>query len=496
MKNRFLVAALCALALGWSLTGCKDGETPEETSEEKKVLIAFIVEPASLSMAVGDKQTVTATPVPADATDVDFQWSSEHNNVATVTENPTTGEVEVEAKSVGETSIVVSSGSLAPKKIPVTVAAGMIALKTPADGVEIDANSSTGFPVEFTWETVAVETGGYILKTSIDASIPDDEEKTKEIVVNNTTGAFELTKAMAEEMFVDLPRFTTLYWTVVPKTASAPVATQIRTVKAARKLNIAGQWEFEDGSHLGSGTAGGDLTFTDGPSTFDGAPNAPGSVETEKTGITQIDGPGSTKAVQKGKGAVMEWRLPPDWTPKGNEQKINEYTLVFDVRISYEDWRSLGQWYNEKNTGGQTETDIKNSDGELFIHGDRIGILEMGYSTSDGAGTVPLNQWTRLIFSMNIGVAVNYYLNGVRVSVPGNPNSPGDVANDRKVTPSTKDGRFALPDKIWFFHDGHSEGQGSTDKLENWMMDVAEIIVYKEALSDEEVAWLQSRKGW
>ena len=299
---------------------------------------------------------------------------------------------------------------------------------------------------------------------------------------------------MAEELFVDLPRFTTLYWTVVPKTASVPVATQRRTVKAARKLNVAGQWEFEDGTGSGTGngselltklgkaTVGNDLVITENNTTILGGWTA------DPPDIYAIDGPSAmNKAIFKGKGGIMEWELPIAWTPKSGEQRINEYTLVFDIRKSTDGWRSFTQWYNEVLPSDQTESAIKNSNGELFVHATRVG-TELGYS--GGAGVIN-NVWHRVIFSMNLGVEVSYYIDGVRTT------STSSAPADGYTVPSSKDGRWSLPvnGKIWFFQDGVTNPD-TTLEHEDWILDVAEIIVYKEALTDAEVTWLESKKDW
>jgi hypothetical protein len=472
MKHNTFIKGVFILAVGCCLTGCgKD----DKGKDEGKTLTAINVNPASLSMPVGGKQSITATPEPADVK-ATFTWTSAHPSIAAVSP---TGEVTGVAE--GTTAITVSCGNInATVTVEVIVGPETLELKTPDNGIEIDANSSTGFPVEFTWGTVAAETGGYILKVSIDANIPDDEEKTTEIVVDNTTGAFELTKAMAEIMFVNLPRFTTLYWTVVPKTESASVATQIRTVKAARKLNIAGQWKFEDGgangkdlTALGTATVGNNLVITENNTIL------PDGWQDDPIDIYAIDGPSSTNgAIRKGKGGVMEWTLAPGFTPKPGEQRINEYSMVFDIRKSTDGWRSFGQWYNESDPGNQSDAAVKASDGELFVHATRVGSGELGYSAGPG---VVNNIWHRVIFSMNLGVQVNYYIDGARQTECG-AGSPGDGITIR----STKDGRWSLPSKVWFFQDGVTAPE-TTLEHEDWVLDVAEITVYKEALTDAEV---------
>jgi uncharacterized protein YjdB len=109
------------LMLGCCLTGCGD-----EESQGKKVLTDITVEPESLSMPVGTKRVITATPVPADAEDVVFQWASDDESIATVSAG---GEVEAKTISATGTNIIVSCGKIR-KRVHVTVTAAVIALES------------------------------------------------------------------------------------------------------------------------------------------------------------------------------------------------------------------------------------------------------------------------------------------------------------------------------------------------------------------------------
>lgn len=79
------------------------------------VMTSFTVEPERLSLTLGDYPTdLTVTRVPAGAGGV-FTYVSSHEDVVTVVDG------EVTAIGAGEATITVSSGSLPPKVIPVTV---------------------------------------------------------------------------------------------------------------------------------------------------------------------------------------------------------------------------------------------------------------------------------------------------------------------------------------------------------------------------------------
>jgi uncharacterized protein YjdB len=70
------VVAGSALAL-FLFAGCSK-------DEEKVALKSIDVTPAQVELAVGGTQHLTATPMPKDAADVVFKWSSADNTVATV----------------------------------------------------------------------------------------------------------------------------------------------------------------------------------------------------------------------------------------------------------------------------------------------------------------------------------------------------------------------------------------------------------------------------
>ncbi|MDR1153188.1 MAG: Ig-like domain-containing protein, partial [Bacteroidales bacterium] len=119
MKTKVLMTACCMLMLGCCLTGCKEDE------EEKVPLTGITVNPTSLTMAVGDKRTIAATPIPENATDVQFSWVSKSPAIATVSQ---AGEVEAKTVSAAGTDIEVRCGEIVAT-VHVTVAEAVIALE-------------------------------------------------------------------------------------------------------------------------------------------------------------------------------------------------------------------------------------------------------------------------------------------------------------------------------------------------------------------------------
>lgn len=104
-----LSVKLASAALALFLAGC-------DKEEDKKVALQSItVSPPSVSLAVEETQQLTATPVPENAADVAFVWSSANEAVATVSQTGL-----VTAVSEGNTSVKVASSGI-EKSVPVTV---------------------------------------------------------------------------------------------------------------------------------------------------------------------------------------------------------------------------------------------------------------------------------------------------------------------------------------------------------------------------------------
>ncbi|HMR18496.1 MAG TPA: phosphodiester glycosidase family protein [Sphingobacterium sp.] len=80
-----------------------------------KTLTDIHVSPDALTLQVGEAKSITAQPLPANATNVSFSWHSDNTGVAAVSANGT-----VSGKTKGSATITVRSGNI-EKAIPVTV---------------------------------------------------------------------------------------------------------------------------------------------------------------------------------------------------------------------------------------------------------------------------------------------------------------------------------------------------------------------------------------
>lgn len=150
----------------------------------------------------------------------------------------------------------------------------------------------------------------------------------------------------------------------------------------------------------------------------------------------------------------------PKLTANGGGNKVNIYTLMFDIKIS-----SVGPWYSMLQTGTTASSD----DGDIFIDpSGKVGIGAAGYSTK----TILPDQWSRIVFVCNNNTTSgvwNIYIDGKQyVNLKG----------------QGIDGRFSLPinsNPFYFFAD---------DDNENSSLTCSAIAIWDRALSETEVATL------
>lgn len=111
-KIRFFTIFCLLGCLITGITACnKPAPEEPEKPEEKPVAVASVsVEPASLELVAGEKATIKATVLPADASDSSVSWSSSDASVATVSESGA-----VTAVAAGHASITVTTTDGAKK---------------------------------------------------------------------------------------------------------------------------------------------------------------------------------------------------------------------------------------------------------------------------------------------------------------------------------------------------------------------------------------------
>jgi Icc-related predicted phosphoesterase len=149
-------------------------------------------------------------------------------------------------------------------------------------------------------------------------------------------------------------------------------------------------------------------------------------------------------------GVGSHYKMTHQILPKTGESKINEYTLLYDFKITETGaWRSFFQ------------TSVNNSgDADLFINpGGEIGVAAVGYS---GISITP-NEWYRLIVSVKNGSHFNYYLDG-QLLLKGN------------IQPVN--GRFSLENQLLIFADEDGE---------DGFINCSELAIWDKALTAAEV---------
>jgi uncharacterized protein YjdB len=124
MRTKFTLFG-CILGLfSLGLASCGEEETAK--IELKSITLSSLPS----SMAVGESQTITATPVPADAEDVTFAWTAEPAGVLSISGSGAT--VTVSAVAVGSAKVVVSSGTVKAE----TSAVSVVEAEVPLTGIQ------------------------------------------------------------------------------------------------------------------------------------------------------------------------------------------------------------------------------------------------------------------------------------------------------------------------------------------------------------------------
>jgi uncharacterized protein YjdB len=308
MKKVFLFLVL-AFVCTMSITSCKE-------KEDDVALTDIAVNPTELRLPVNGMQQIKANPVPGNATGVEFVWSSANTDIATVDNNGL-----VSVKSVGSTTVTVSSGSIT-KPIPVegyipTVPLVNINVIAPGDALKDDiitlpvddtlrlkpaAVPATATDVSFVWssdneDVATVDQEGLVTVTGVGESIITVSSGTisksikvigtiKGLVVHDASGStsgvatigdrFQLTAIVDPDETGLLPTWSsnepnvaevngvgivTIVGTGIA-TISATIGehTNSYTVSTASLYDEAyGYWRFDDLDDLGRATKGTDL---------------------------------------------------------------------------------------------------------------------------------------------------------------------------------------------------------------------------------------------
>jgi len=160
-----------------------------------------------------------------------------------------------------------------------------------------------------------------------------------------------------------------------------------------------------------------------------------------------VEGPNDVSGgIRIGKGSY--YRASHNIAPNGGEKKVNNYTIVMDIKV-----HELGKHYV------LFQTDSKNkNDGDLFIK--KSGVMGSGSTRYTSYVFIP-GDWYRVAISVSNGKRHDYYIDGVKAFA----GKPGSV-----------DGRFALEPEVLFFADEDGEDNE---------LDIADIKIFSKDLSDD-----------
>jgi hypothetical protein len=192
---------------------------------------------------------------------------------------------------------------------------------------------------------------------------------------------------------------------------------------------LVGHWTFDNPSSLIEATIGSDLLLIGSHESVVGPDSGNGAVNI---------GVGNYYVVQH------------NMTPNGGGSRVNEFTLVMDIKVS-----QLGRWYtlyqvNPYNT----------DDGEWFIDTrGKMGVLATGYTEP----LINIDKWYRLAITVKNGSRYDYYMDGKLVL---------------KGQPSGIDDRFSFGTSVLLFADENEEDNP---------LDIAEIKIFSRALDDTEI---------
>ncbi len=336
------------------------------------------------------------------------------------------------------------------KKINYFIAVSFLIILGSLSSCENESKSMTGIALSTENLTLDVD----VISEVIAFPLPWDAEVLEKFTWSSANESVARVNSKGEILGVD-PGNTTITCHYQGFTATLDVTVNaVETLQdKIDALGANGYWEFENTANLTEKSIGNDLIF----------------VEDNKN-ILSIEGPRfDNKAI----------RIPRDpyeagvtgtyvqcnhgFTPKNGEIKINEYTVMWDIRLPDEEGMPESSYYSLMST----RTLDNSSDQDFAIRrAGSFGIGSLGYAPE---GTLTKGRWYRVVLSAKAGESFTYYVEGRKVY-------DGNAAN------APVDGRFSLlPEGVLFFSD--EDGDDST-------IDASAIAVWNRALGASDVAKL------
>jgi uncharacterized protein YjdB len=228
---------LMLLSLGIWLAGC------QEKDDGKVVLDGVVVNPTTLELAANDAMTIAASPMPPNASDLTFSWTTSQEGVVTLypTDGPTTW---VSGVATGQVTVTVTCNGI-PVDIPVTVfPSALRTFSVNETKISLYSNNSDlnhfelvatpnpvdAFDAAFEW---SVQPEGIVsFSDTVGPTTTVTAEKLGDAVITVLSGA------ISKKITVNVSREPRLDYLIE---------------------NVAAQWKFDDINDLGKATKGEDL---------------------------------------------------------------------------------------------------------------------------------------------------------------------------------------------------------------------------------------------
>jgi hypothetical protein len=332
------------------------------------------------------------------------------------------------------------------------IGVSFIALTAGLTGCNVEEKSMTGIALNV--ESIKMDVD--VISEVIPFPIPWDAEVLEKFTWTSENTAVAKVNSKGQILGVD-PGETNIICHYEDFTAKVNVkVNDVETLQdKINTLAAKGYWEFEDPSYLTKKSIGADLVF----------------VEDNKK-ITSIDGPRSdNKAIRtprdpKSAGTTGTFiKCLHGFQPKNGETKINEYTIMWDIRLPDETGMPESKYYSLMSC--RTIDNSKDQDFAIKKSG-AFGIGDLGYTSSS---TLTKGKWYRVVLAAKAGSSFTYYVNGSKVY-------------DGNAAKGTIDGHFSLlPEGVFFFSD--DDGDDST-------IDASAIAIWDRQLTADEVKKLGS----
>jgi hypothetical protein len=382
---------LMILGLIW-LAGCN------EDDGGKVVLTGVVVNPISLQMAANDVMTIAASPIPPNASDLTFSWTTSREGAVNLypADEPT---VWVSGVASGQVTVTVTCNGISVD-IPVTIVpAALRAISVSELALELLSNNAAQKQVALT-------------------ATPDP--------VDALNVAFEW--SAEPEGIVSFSNLTGANTTVIAEKPGEAIIT-VRSGEISRKVTVsvsrearmdylletvAAQWKFDDPGDLGKATVGEDLEIT-------------GTV-------TAVPGPSEAYGAVQGTVGLADLRAHHGLTG----ESLENFTIMWDARYPAGDPSTgssayyAGYWNGTYTSDASMFMVYRMSGGNDNIYDplmgtttgvDRTNKLSVGagtYNILEGPYTYPGNSsWMRIVMTIskvdNSNVRMDVWKNGVKV---------------------------------------------------------------------------------